>query len=332
MKHFLRLALPVALAFGCAPTDFAKDDGEVQMTELKLQSATSADGGPYRGELALCDWSSEQLTERMPYHFWTFWTPGCDDALVDLASRAGDDTFLLLYRQVGRSWQLVARNDDCYEGTLNSCIEGPLEAGNYLVGVATYDLLRYGAPTAADYELRVVCRDDGECADDEPTAQLCGSRGLEPCPEGQFCAFAPEAMCGAADRPGTCAPMPEACTAHVDPVCGCDGRTYSNACMAANHGISVASEGACEPVGGAEGETCGGLLGLTCADGLYCAFAPEARCGAADQTGTCSTRPEFCTALFDPVCGCDGRTYSNACTAASHGVSVASVGACEDAR
>src|SRR5690606_41186328 len=108
--------------------------------------------------------------------------------------------------------------------------------------------------------------------------------------------------------------------------CGCDGQTYGNGCEAGAAGVSVAAEGACE---GSSGATCGGLVGGGCADGQFCNYPLDAMCGSADQTGVCEPIPEACTEQYEPVCGCDDATYSNACEANAEGVSVAALGECK---
>lgn len=74
---------------------------------------------------------------------------------------------------------------------------------------------------------------------------------------------------------------------------------------------------------------CGARLGDTCASDEYCHFELTAICGWADATGICQPKPEACTQIYSPVCGCNDQTYGNSCMAANAGMGVATVGECE---
>lgn len=75
------------------------------------------------------------------------------------------------------------------------------------------------------------------------------------------------------------------CTADYKPVCGCDGKIYGNACVAARAGVSVSKTGECSP------KMCGGIAGILCPQGMKCVDDPNDGCdpahGGADCSGIC---------------------------------------------
>lgn len=176
-----------------------------------------------------------------------------------------------------------------------------------------------------------ACVEFGDCCSDRvevceaPADKLCGGFAGLTCGVGEYCDLGAVDGCEVADGAGVCRTMPEICTEVFAPVCGCDGQTYANSCFAAGAGASVLHEGEC---GQPEPAVCGGFAGLQCDADEFCSYPASEGCGFADGLGTCAPKPEACIQVFDPVCGCDGQTYSNACMANAAGVSVVSTGAC----
>jgi hypothetical protein len=79
---------------------------------------------------------------------------------------------------------------------------------------------------------------------------------------------------------------------------------------------------------GTAGKTCGSIAGLTCGSNQWCDPTPANACGGVDLAGTCQQLDVACSQLWAPVCGCDGKTYSNDCTRITHQVQLAHTGAC----
>jgi hypothetical protein len=156
----------------------------------------------------------------------------------------------------------------------------------------------------------------GECV------RKCGTIVGLTCRAGEYCDLG-VGTCNVADAGGICQVEPTVCplTFVAAPVCGCDGRTYENACLAAAAGMNIDYTGECVL------RTCGGIAGVVCRAGEYCAM-DVGTCQIHDGAGTCQPMPDVCMDVVDFVCGCDGKTYNNACQAARAGTSVASAGTC----
>eukprot|EP01127_Copromyxa_protea_P002537 TRINITY_DN1242_c0_g1_i5.p1 TRINITY_DN1242_c0_g1~~TRINITY_DN1242_c0_g1_i5.p1 ORF type:complete len:171 (-),score=10.08 TRINITY_DN1242_c0_g1_i5:564-1076(-) len=131
------------------------------------------------------------------------------------------------------------------------------------------------------------------------TSQSCESDAN--CGFGQFCAM-PFGTCAS---PGECVTVPGSYSCDssiVSTICGCDGKTYKNLCLAYQNKVSGLLQDTC-PVG--VQNDC--LTNSDCGEGAFCNIASRNCTGV----GQCAPIPKNCPSLVEPVCGCDAIVSHN---------------------
>jgi hypothetical protein len=119
------------------------------------------------------------------------------------------------------------------------------------------------------------------------------------------------------------------CDKSNNPVCGCDGMTYPSDCSRQNSKVAKDYDGDCNDGGGCD-DCCDSNADCKKPIGSKYDMFCQKEDGMCAGTGMCAISYPICVGLFAPVCGCDGKTYSNECKANANGVSIQSNEPCGD--
>jgi hypothetical protein len=248
-----------ALALGCAsgttavsgvvPVDTSADDDAIAIAESSSDSTIAPPviiGEVTPGELVEIDSFPEGAT----YVGWYF---DVDEGRELILSVDGErprwlETALLVYRATAegrpRGEALAAYDDEAPGAVYSNWSIGSRvemvapETGRYVA------LIRWET-RQDDRELGVNLTLAVRPIEGEPPIE-CGLPFGTVCPEGEYCDFL-GTDCGSNAYPGECRPRPRATdcapwsSIDRDVVCGCDGATWTNACLAAAEGVDTAS-------------------------------------------------------------------------------------------
>ena len=144
------------------------------------------------------------------------------------------------------------------------------------------------------------------------TGKTCGGIAGATCATNEFCDLQ-AGSCNVSDATGTCVlNVGVGCIASVQPVCGCNGKTYNNDCERQVAGVSKKSNGAC-PTGDAGATTCGQVTTQAECDGrsdCHSVFVDPGTCGCAGA-GCCA---HFSTCAAGGHANCTGPAQCDMAT------------------